>query len=134
MELYSIQKDSPHVIVNQIHIFCMFHLFKMALYVLLLFCRSPGKILSINIPTFEALAQFGVATITTKNTGEVEASYSLTVSLLNFSLCYGILMDHWFFPLKILLEVCNVSIRSQMLLIACNYVNTKVVTFFLLIG
>nr|XP_048320613.1 protein HAPLESS 2 isoform X2 [Ziziphus jujuba var. spinosa] len=40
--------------------------------------QSPGKILSINIPTFEALAQFGVATITTKNTGEVEASYSLT--------------------------------------------------------
>ena len=27
----------------------------------------------------EALTQFGVATITTKNTGEVEASYSLTV-------------------------------------------------------
>ncbi|KAL5559362.1 hypothetical protein UlMin_035573 [Ulmus minor] len=40
--------------------------------------RSPGKILSINIPTFQALAQFGVATITTRNTGEVEASYSLT--------------------------------------------------------
>ncbi|XP_022159670.1 protein HAPLESS 2 [Momordica charantia] len=40
--------------------------------------RSPGKIMSINIPTFEALTQFGVATVTTKNTGEVEASYSLT--------------------------------------------------------
>ncbi|KAL5552123.1 hypothetical protein UlMin_002299 [Ulmus minor] len=40
--------------------------------------RSPGNILSINIPTFQALAQFGVATITTRNTGEVEASYSLT--------------------------------------------------------
>ncbi|EXC34108.1 hypothetical protein L484_010566 [Morus notabilis] len=40
--------------------------------------RSPGKILSINIPTFEALSQFGVATIKTKNTGEVEASYGLT--------------------------------------------------------
>ncbi|KAG6636863.1 hypothetical protein CIPAW_11G140300 [Carya illinoinensis] len=40
--------------------------------------RSPGKILSVSIPTFEALTQFGVATITTKNTGEVEASYSLT--------------------------------------------------------
>lgn len=41
--------------------------------------RSPGKIMSINIPTFEALTQFGVATVTTKNTGELEASYSLTV-------------------------------------------------------
>ncbi|XLU56550.1 hypothetical protein S245_051198, partial [Arachis hypogaea] len=40
--------------------------------------RSPGKILSVSIPTFEALTQFGVATITTKNTGDVEASYSLT--------------------------------------------------------
>ncbi|CAK9179615.1 unnamed protein product, partial [Ilex paraguariensis] len=40
--------------------------------------RSPGKILSITIPTFEALTQFGTATITTKNIGEVEASYSLT--------------------------------------------------------
>ncbi|XP_040987934.1 protein HAPLESS 2 [Juglans microcarpa x Juglans regia] len=40
--------------------------------------RSPGKILSVSIPAFEALTQFGVATITTKNTGEVEASYSLT--------------------------------------------------------
>lgn len=35
--------------------------------------------MSINIPTFEALTQFGVATVATKNTGEVEASYSLTV-------------------------------------------------------
>ncbi|MCD7447594.1 Transcriptional activator [Datura stramonium] len=40
--------------------------------------RSPGKILSITIPTFEALTQFGTASITTKNIGEVEASYSLT--------------------------------------------------------
>ncbi|PON47674.1 Protein HAPLESS [Parasponia andersonii] len=40
--------------------------------------RSPGKIISINIPTFEALSQFGVATITTKNTGDLEASYGLT--------------------------------------------------------
>ncbi|RWW73364.1 hypothetical protein BHE74_00018769, partial [Ensete ventricosum] len=39
---------------------------------------SPGKILSIKIPTFEALSQFGTATITTKNIGELEASYSLT--------------------------------------------------------
>ncbi|XP_058778261.1 protein HAPLESS 2 [Vicia villosa] len=40
--------------------------------------RSPGKIISVSVPTFEALTQFGLATITTKNTGEVEASYSLT--------------------------------------------------------
>ncbi|XAR55039.1 hypothetical protein NMG60_11030415 [Bertholletia excelsa] len=40
--------------------------------------RSPGKILSIAVPTFEALTQFGTATITTENIGEVEASYSLT--------------------------------------------------------
>ncbi|XP_077211226.1 hapless 2 isoform X2 [Tasmannia lanceolata] len=40
--------------------------------------RSPGKIISVTIPTFEALTQFGTATITTKNIGEVEASYSLT--------------------------------------------------------
>ncbi|RRT75240.1 hypothetical protein B296_00031470, partial [Ensete ventricosum] len=46
---------------------------------------SPGKILSIKIPTFEALSQFGTATITTKNIGELEASYSLTVCLLNLN-------------------------------------------------
>ncbi|CAM8922150.1 unnamed protein product [Rhodiola kirilowii] len=40
--------------------------------------RSPGKILSITIPTFEALTQFGTATVTVRNIGEVEASYSLT--------------------------------------------------------
>ncbi|XP_068638598.1 protein HAPLESS 2 [Aristolochia californica] len=40
--------------------------------------RSPGKILSVTIPTFEALTQFGTATITTKNIGKLEASYSLT--------------------------------------------------------
>ncbi|KHN07934.1 hypothetical protein glysoja_045436 [Glycine soja] len=44
--------------------------------------RSPGKIISVSVPTFEALTQFGVATITTKNTGEVEASYSLTEQFL----------------------------------------------------
>ncbi|KAL0876987.1 hypothetical protein Bca101_026692 [Brassica carinata] len=42
------------------------------------FQKSPGKIINIAIPTFEALSQFGVAAVTTKNTGEVEASYSLT--------------------------------------------------------
>ncbi|KAL7165299.1 hypothetical protein ACSBR2_041067 [Camellia fascicularis] len=47
--------------------------------------RSPGKILSITVPTFEALTQFGTATITTKNIGEVEASYNLTVSPMNLS-------------------------------------------------
>lgn len=41
--------------------------------------RSPGKILGITVPTFEALAQFGIAEIKTQNIGEVEASYSLTV-------------------------------------------------------
>ncbi|KAL9239544.1 hypothetical protein vseg_013854 [Gypsophila vaccaria] len=41
--------------------------------------RSPGKILGIIVPTFEALAQFGIAKIDTKNVGEVEASYSLTL-------------------------------------------------------
>ncbi|KAG6405757.1 hypothetical protein SASPL_133351 [Salvia splendens] len=40
--------------------------------------RSPGKILDITVPTFEALTQFGTARIKTKNIGEVEASYSLT--------------------------------------------------------
>ncbi|KAJ0104526.1 hypothetical protein Patl1_18688 [Pistacia atlantica] len=40
--------------------------------------RSPGKIITITIPSFEALTQFGIATIMTQNTGDVEASYSLT--------------------------------------------------------
>ncbi|KAI3756455.1 hypothetical protein L1987_56276 [Smallanthus sonchifolius] len=40
--------------------------------------RSPGNIISITVPTFEALTQYGTATITANNTGEVEASYSLT--------------------------------------------------------
>ncbi|PHT57955.1 Protein HAPLESS 2 [Capsicum baccatum] len=47
--------------------------------------RSPGKILGITIPTFEALTQYGTATITTKNIGEVEASYSLTEDNLSYS-------------------------------------------------
>ncbi|KAF3781815.1 HAPLESS 2 protein [Nymphaea thermarum] len=37
----------------------------------------PGDILNISIPTLEALAQFGTATIISKNTGTLEASYSL---------------------------------------------------------
>ncbi|KAG0493604.1 hypothetical protein HPP92_004598 [Vanilla planifolia] len=44
--------------------------------------RSPGKILSINVPTFEALTQFGTAKVSTKNIGKLEASYSLTFDCL----------------------------------------------------
>ncbi|KAF0924337.1 hypothetical protein E2562_010028 [Oryza meyeriana var. granulata] len=40
--------------------------------------RSPGKIISINVSTFEALSQVGNAQVKTKNTGKFEASYSLT--------------------------------------------------------
>ncbi|XP_050227311.1 protein HAPLESS 2 [Mercurialis annua] len=58
--------------------------------------RSPGKILNVVIPTFEALTQFGVATITTKNTGDVEASYSLT-----FDCSRGVsIMEEQFFIMK----------------------------------
>ncbi|KDO63546.1 hypothetical protein CISIN_1g005351mg [Citrus sinensis] len=58
--------------------------------------RSPGKIISVIIPTFEALTQFGVATITTQNTGEVEASYSLT-----FDCSTGVtLMEEQYFIIK----------------------------------
>ncbi|KAL7111628.1 hypothetical protein ACP275_05G101400 [Erythranthe tilingii] len=58
--------------------------------------RSPGKILAITVPTFEALTQFGTATITTKNIGEVEASYSLT-----FDCSSGVsLMEEQFYIMK----------------------------------
>ncbi|KAJ4712998.1 protein HAPLESS 2 [Melia azedarach] len=58
--------------------------------------RSPGKIISVIVPTFEALTQFGVATITTKNTGEMEASYSLT-----FGCSRGVtLMEEQYFIMK----------------------------------
>ncbi|XP_071686872.1 protein HAPLESS 2-like [Rutidosis leptorrhynchoides] len=40
--------------------------------------RSSGKIISIIVPTFEALTQFGTAVIKANNTGQVEASYSMT--------------------------------------------------------
>lgn len=40
--------------------------------------------MSVTIPTFEALTQFGVAQVTTKNTGEVEASYGLMVTYILF--------------------------------------------------
>ncbi|KAL9406407.1 hypothetical protein Peur_003379 [Populus x canadensis] len=45
--------------------------------------RSPGKLLSFTIPTFEALTQFGVATVSAENIGEVEASYSLTYGVVD---------------------------------------------------
>ncbi|KAH9612175.1 hypothetical protein KSS87_019858 [Heliosperma pusillum] len=58
--------------------------------------RSPGKILGITVPTFEALAQFGIAKIETKNVGEVEASYSLT-----FQCSKGVMMmEEQFFIMK----------------------------------
>ncbi|KAJ4774800.1 Protein HAPLESS 2 [Rhynchospora pubera] len=58
--------------------------------------RSPGKIISINIPTFEALTQFGNATVTVKNTGKLEASYSLT-----FDCTSGVsYMEEQFFIMK----------------------------------
>ncbi|XP_010278564.2 PREDICTED: protein HAPLESS 2 isoform X2 [Nelumbo nucifera] len=58
--------------------------------------QSPGKILSVTIPTFEALTQFGIATITVKNIGKLEASYSLT-----FDCSKGItLMEEQFFIMK----------------------------------
>ncbi|KAK8950862.1 Protein HAPLESS 2 [Platanthera zijinensis] len=58
--------------------------------------RSPGKILSINVPTFEALTQFGTAVVTTKNIGQLEASYSLTFDCLK-SVSY---MEEQFFIMK----------------------------------
>ncbi|OWM71996.1 hypothetical protein CDL15_Pgr017879 [Punica granatum] len=58
--------------------------------------RSPGKILSVTIPTFEALSQFGVATVTIQNVGKVEASYSLV-----FDCSKGItLTEEQFFIMK----------------------------------
>ncbi|XP_078442377.1 hapless 2 [Wolffia australiana] len=40
--------------------------------------KSPGKIVNVSIPTFEALTQFGIAKITAQNIGSLEASYGLT--------------------------------------------------------
>lgn len=52
--------------------------------------------MSVTIPTFEALTQFGTATVTTQNIGEVEASYSLL-----FDCMTGItLMEEQFFIMK----------------------------------
>ncbi|CAA6656318.1 unnamed protein product [Spirodela intermedia] len=44
--------------------------------------RSPGKIVNVSIPTFEALTQFGTAKISAQNIGTLEASYSLTFQCL----------------------------------------------------
>ncbi|KAF8670317.1 hypothetical protein HU200_050860 [Digitaria exilis] len=44
--------------------------------------RSPGKIISIDVETFEALSQVGNAKVTTKNTGKLESSYRLMFSCL----------------------------------------------------
>ncbi|XP_042503336.1 protein HAPLESS 2 isoform X2 [Macadamia integrifolia] len=58
--------------------------------------RSPGKILGVTIPRFEALTQFGTATVTTKNIGKLEASYSLT-----FDCSSGVtLMEEQFYIMK----------------------------------
>ncbi|XP_024994384.1 protein HAPLESS 2 [Cynara cardunculus var. scolymus] len=58
--------------------------------------RSLGKIESITAPTFEALTQFGTATITARNIGQVEASYSLT-----FDCSVGVSkMEEQFFIMK----------------------------------
>ncbi|KAH9613807.1 hypothetical protein KSS87_001341 [Heliosperma pusillum] len=74
--------------------------------------RSPGKILGITVPTFEALVQFGIAKIETKNVGEVEASYSLTCqsadnseislsSFMQFQCSKGVMMmEEQFFIMK----------------------------------
>ncbi|WOL04599.1 hypothetical protein Cni_G13321 [Canna indica] len=65
--------------------------------------RSPGKIVSVIIPTFEALTQFGTATITTKNIGKLEASYSLTFDCLS-----GVsFMEEQFFIMKPDMEVAR---------------------------
>uniref|UniRef100_A0A0E0M3M1 Generative cell specific-1/HAP2 domain-containing protein n=1 Tax=Oryza punctata TaxID=4537 RepID=A0A0E0M3M1_ORYPU len=45
--------------------------------------RSSGKIISINISSFEALSQVGSARVKTKNIGKFEASYSLTFDCLS---------------------------------------------------
>ncbi|KAJ0964135.1 hypothetical protein J5N97_029257 [Dioscorea zingiberensis] len=58
--------------------------------------RSPGKILNIDIPTFEALTQFGTASVIVKNVGKLEASYGLTFDCLT-----GIsFMEEQFFIMK----------------------------------
>ncbi|CAL5079782.1 unnamed protein product [Urochloa decumbens] len=45
--------------------------------------RSPGKIMGIDVATFEALSQVGTAKVTTKNIGKLEASYRLTFTCLS---------------------------------------------------
>ncbi|CAN1186224.1 Protein HAPLESS 2 [Linum perenne] len=63
---------------------------------LIRFNLSPGKIVGVTVPTFETLTQFGIATITAQNIGEVEASYSLTLHCST-----GVsLMEEQFFIMK----------------------------------
>ncbi|TKW30682.1 hypothetical protein SEVIR_2G054000v4 [Setaria viridis] len=45
--------------------------------------RSPGKIMGIDVATFEALSQVGTAKVTTMNIGKLEASYRLTFNCLS---------------------------------------------------
>ncbi|CAN6222982.1 unnamed protein product [Urochloa humidicola] len=45
--------------------------------------RSLGKIMGIDVATFEALSQVGTAKVTTKNIGKLEASYRLTFTCLS---------------------------------------------------
>lgn len=90
---FDISVELHSLILNKCHVIYCRSVFYVVPY---FFCRSPGKILSVSIPTFEALTQFGVATITTKNTGELEASYSLTVSLSNFSILHFVIILKFF--------------------------------------
>ncbi|RWW17689.1 hypothetical protein GW17_00018366, partial [Ensete ventricosum] len=93
---------------------------------------SPGKILSIKIPTFEALSQFGTATITTKNIGELEASYSLTVCLLNLNPWASIVsLSKWcklhgenFFSCAAILKGSDFSVLDQA---ECQFTTTATV-------
>ncbi|KAI4327004.1 hypothetical protein L6164_019510 [Bauhinia variegata] len=70
VEENSTSKMQPVIMVN-----------KSAAYVVydLTYIRFTHLAFWLNMPTFEGLTQFGVVTISTKNTDEVEASYSLTV-------------------------------------------------------
>ncbi|GAB4836682.1 Transcriptional activator [Ancistrocladus abbreviatus] len=69
--------------------------------------KSPGKILGIMVPTFEALAQFGIAKVTAKNIGEVEASYSLTMHLLLSKSVFPLEMPQW------RLQACSLNWKRE---------------------
>lgn len=45
----------------------------------LFFFRSPGKILSVKVPKFEALSRDGMATVVISNIGELVAGYYIAV-------------------------------------------------------